>query len=63
LFSLSDSPRPIIATPPFSMMVRTSAKSTLTRPGLVMSSVIPLTERISTRSQILNASCSGIDGA
>ena len=52
-----------MATPPFSMMVFTSAKSTLTSPGFVMSSVIPLTERIRTRSQILNASWSGRFGA
>ena len=53
------SPRPIIALPLFSRMVRTSAKSRLTKPGLVMSSVIPLTALARTMSLALKAELSG----
>src|SRR5213594_841424 len=53
--SRSDSPRPIIATPPPFMIVLMSLKSRLTSPGFVMTSVIPLIARISTSSAILNA--------
>src|SRR5436309_10494442 len=53
--SRSDSPRPIIATPPPFMIVLMSLKSRFTRPGFVMTSVIPLMPRISTSSATLNA--------
>src|SRR5256885_1044161 len=49
------SPRPIIATPPPFMIVLTSLKSRLTRPGFVMISVSPLIDRMSTSSANLNA--------
>src|SRR5437016_2196689 len=53
--SVSDSPSPIIATPPPFMIVLMSLKSKLTRPGFVMTSVIPLIARMSTSSATLNA--------
>src|SRR3989440_255423 len=53
--SVSDSPRPIIATPPPFMIVLMSLKSRFTRPGFVMTSVIPLMARMSTSSATLNA--------
>ena len=52
---LSDSPTPIIATPAFVITVLISAKSTLTRPGEVMSSVIPFTAFVRISSATLNA--------
>ena len=58
LFSPSASPRPIIATPPRFITVLRSAKSKLTRPGIVIISVIPLIDRISTSSATLNAALS-----
>ena len=56
------SPRPIIATPPERMMVLMSLKSRLTRPGLVMISVMPLMERMSTSSATLKAALRGNRG-
>ena len=62
LSSESDSPTPIMAIPPCSITVLTSAKSRLTNPGRVISSVIPLTARIKTSSETLNACASGRRG-
>src|SRR2546428_147705 len=53
--SRSLSPSPIIATPPPFMIVLMSLKSRFTRPGFVMTSVIPLIARIRTSSATLNA--------
>src|SRR5688572_3863730 len=47
---------PIIAMPCSDMTVRTSWKSTLTRPGLLMISAMPATALFSTSSAALNAS-------
>ena len=49
-------PIPISAEPASLMIVRTSAKSRLTRPGIVIRSVIPCTPCRSTSSASLNAS-------
>ena len=58
LFSPSASPRPIIATPPLFMTVFRSAKSRLTKPGLVIISVMPLIDLIRTSSATLKAAFS-----
>ena len=54
----SDSPRPIIATPAPFMIVLTSLKSRFTSPGLVMTSVRPLMDLMSTSSATLKAALS-----
>ena len=59
----SDTPMPTIARPPEPMMVLRSLKSRLTRPGLVMISVMPLMERINTSSATLKALSRGSLGA
>ena len=46
---------PMSALPALLMIIRTSAKSTLMRPGVLMRSVIPWTPWRSTSSQVLNA--------
>ena len=46
---------PMSAVPAFCMIMRTSAKSVLMRPGVVMRSVMPCTPWSSTSSAILNA--------
>ena len=55
-FSPSASPVPIIALPISFITVRTSAKSRLTSPGLIIKSVIPDTPECSTSSAMANAS-------
>mmetsp|Transcript_26481 Transcript_26481/g.67328 ORF Transcript_26481/g.67328 Transcript_26481/m.67328 type:complete len:223 (-) Transcript_26481:385-1053(-) len=52
-------PCPMREEPAPDMMARTSAKSTLTRPGTVMMSLMPRTPWRSTSSAILNASLMG----
>ena len=54
--SPSASPVPIMALPISAMMVRISAKSRLTMPGLIIKSVTPRTPIYRTLSAILNAS-------
>ena len=65
--SARSSPRPspsaIIDTPPFFMVVLTSAKSRFTSPGFEISSAIPLTARTRTSSATMNASGSERSGA
>src|SRR5215208_2963939 len=56
LVSLLDSPMPMRAEPESCMIVRTSAKSRLMRPGTVMRSVIPWTPFLRMSSAIMNAS-------
>jgi hypothetical protein len=51
-------PEPIIAMPISDITVRTSAKSTLIRPGRVISSAMPCTAPCSTSLADLNASSS-----
>ncbi len=53
-------PMPITARPMWPITVRTSAKSTLTSPGIVITSAIPLIACRSTSSATLNASFSGV---
>src|SRR6185503_6311735 len=55
-------PEPIIAMPISDITVRTSAKSTLMRPGRVMSSAIPCTAPCSTSFADRNASSSVVVG-
>ena len=52
-------PMPSRAVPASAITERTSAKSTLTSPGLVMMSLMPLTPMRSTSSAVRKASCSG----
>mmetsp|Transcript_1740 Transcript_1740/g.3807 ORF Transcript_1740/g.3807 Transcript_1740/m.3807 type:complete len:271 (+) Transcript_1740:586-1398(+) len=53
-------PIPIRAVPAFPMMARTSAKSTLTRPGLMIISEIPTTPCRKMSSATKNASVRGV---
>src|SRR5881296_1048068 len=53
-------PIPITARPMWPMTARTSAKSTLTSPGIVMTSAMPLMACRSTSSATLKASRSGV---
>ena len=59
----SDSPIPIIAIPEPFIILLMSAKSKLTRPGLVMSSVIPFTALPKISSATINALFIGKLGA
>jgi len=59
----SDSPMPMRETPPLFMTAFTSAKSKLTRPDLVINSVIPLTELVRISSATLKAVWIGSSGA
>ena len=59
----SDSPIPISDTPPFAITALMSAKSRLTNPDDVTSSVIPLTAFVKISSATLNAVGSGRSGA
>ena len=59
----SDSPIPIIAIPEPFMMELMSAKSKLISPGLVMSSVIPLTALPKISSEAMKALFKGRLGA
>ena len=59
----SDSPIPIIAIPEPPMILLMSAKSRLTRPFLVISSVIPLTALPNISSDTMNALFNGKLGA
>ena len=52
-------PMPNRAVPASAITERTSAKSTLTKPALVMMSVMPLTPMRRTSSAARNASCKG----
>ena len=52
-------PMPSRAVPAEAITERTSAKSTFTRPGLVMMSLMPFTPLRSTSSAVRKASCSG----
>jgi len=61
-FSESDSPTPIMATPPLPITVLISAKSKLTSPVLVTSSAMPLTAFVKISSATLNAVCNGKPG-
>ena len=56
-FSPAALPMPIIAEPAFDMTVRTSAKSRLIWPGVVIRSVMPWTPWRRMSSAIRNASC------
>ncbi len=61
-FSLFDAkPIPISAVPESFMIVRTSAKSRLIRPGIVIRSVIPWTPWRRTSSAMRNASSIDVD--
>ena len=55
-------PEPIIAMPVSAITVRTSAKSTLMRPGRVISSAMPCTAPCSTWLAALKASSSVVCG-
>lgn len=59
----SDSPMPISETPPFAITALMSAKSRLTKPDDVTSSVIPFTAFVRISSATLNAVGSGRSGA
>ena len=58
----SPTPEPIIAMPISDITVRTSAKSTLIKPGRVISSAMPCTAPCSTSFAALNASSSVVVG-
>ncbi len=60
--SLVDSPMPMTAVPPFVRTVLKSAKSRLTRPGLVTISVTPFKAFASSSSDTRNAEFSGRSG-
>mmetsp|Transcript_9353 Transcript_9353/g.23905 ORF Transcript_9353/g.23905 Transcript_9353/m.23905 type:complete len:226 (-) Transcript_9353:614-1291(-) len=53
-------PTPSMAVPEFVITAFTSAKSTLTSPGMVMMSAIPCTPCLRTSSARRKASCSGV---
>ena len=53
-------PIPINAVPALPIIVRTSAKSTLIKPGLIMISLIPTTPCLNTSSATLKAFCNGV---
>mmetsp|Transcript_1984 Transcript_1984/g.4085 ORF Transcript_1984/g.4085 Transcript_1984/m.4085 type:complete len:207 (+) Transcript_1984:1385-2005(+) len=56
-----ETPTPSMAVPELHMMVFTSAKSTLTNPGMVMMSEIPCTPCLKTSSASKKASWRGVD--
>ena len=62
-FSPVARPMPMTAEPASDMMVRTSAKSTLIRPGVVMRSVMPATPLIRTSSARRKVSVIGASGS
>ena len=62
-FSPRATPMPMSAEPASFMIVRTSAKSRLIRPGTVMRSVIPCTPCRRMSSAIRNASVTGVSGS
>ena len=62
-FCESASPMPINETPPSTIIAFMSAKSKLTNPDLVTSSVVPLTAFVKISSAILKAVCNGSSGA
>ena len=53
-------PIPIIAEPASAITDRTSAKSTFTKPGMVIMSVMPCTPWRNTSSASWKASCTGV---